>query len=308
MARKGGVPADRVLNAMTLAEIMRYLRQKRRFLRPGRLRVRMHDVALERTVVAVAADRGHHFSKAPQRDILLVEGHGVEGDAHSGASVRHRYLARRRPHRTGPLGYRGTNRSADALRVDRPIPGWPETTRALVGENRPSIQVRGAGRGAGRRACGRRSFSVNCVTGGALQSLAGTVDGGKRYRSRLGPEARHTGGHFSAGGSTPSGKSVRIALHLQLEPTERGPAVAEPLCRAPRQAGVGDHRLQIVGSASSGSRRPETRLRRRQGLSLSRRDRRQLVRALVFWIKTIANPGRVETAFIPHDGAERRGR
>jgi DNA polymerase (family X) len=30
MARKGGVPADRVLNAMTLAEIIRYLRQKRR--------------------------------------------------------------------------------------------------------------------------------------------------------------------------------------------------------------------------------------------------------------------------------------
>jgi DNA polymerase (family 10) len=30
MARKGGVPADRVLNAMTLAEITRYLRQKRR--------------------------------------------------------------------------------------------------------------------------------------------------------------------------------------------------------------------------------------------------------------------------------------
>jgi hypothetical protein len=121
MARKGGVPADRVLNAMTLAEIMRYLRQKRRFLRPGRLRVRMHDVALERTVVAVAADRGHHFSKAPQRDILLVEGHGVEGDAHSGASVRHRYLARRRPHRTGPLGYRGTNRSADTpcVLIDR---------------------------------------------------------------------------------------------------------------------------------------------------------------------------------------------
>jgi DNA polymerase (family 10) len=32
MARKGGVPADRVLNAMALAEIMRYLRQKRRSL------------------------------------------------------------------------------------------------------------------------------------------------------------------------------------------------------------------------------------------------------------------------------------
>ena len=32
MARKGGVPADRVLNAMTLAEITRYFRQKRRSL------------------------------------------------------------------------------------------------------------------------------------------------------------------------------------------------------------------------------------------------------------------------------------
>ena len=32
MARKGGVPADRVLNAMSLQEITRYLRQKRRSL------------------------------------------------------------------------------------------------------------------------------------------------------------------------------------------------------------------------------------------------------------------------------------
>ncbi|WP_439366293.1 MOSC domain-containing protein [Bradyrhizobium sp. DASA03005] len=48
-------------------------------------------------MVAVAADRGHHFSK-PSRDwIVLLEGHGVEGDAHGGPFVRHRYLARRRP-------------------------------------------------------------------------------------------------------------------------------------------------------------------------------------------------------------------
>ena len=30
MTRKGGVPADRVLNAMNLPKITRYLRQKRR--------------------------------------------------------------------------------------------------------------------------------------------------------------------------------------------------------------------------------------------------------------------------------------
>ncbi|WP_347951979.1 MOSC domain-containing protein [Bradyrhizobium sp. SSUT77] len=55
------------------------------------------DLWLEGTVVAVAADRGHHFSKPPQDHIVLVEGHGVEGDAHAGAFVRHRYLARRQP-------------------------------------------------------------------------------------------------------------------------------------------------------------------------------------------------------------------
>ncbi|MCK1758065.1 MOSC domain-containing protein [Bradyrhizobium sp. 137] len=56
-----------------------------------------HDLSLEGRVVAVAADRGHHFSKPTRDCIALVEGHGLEGDAHAGAFVRHRFLARRRP-------------------------------------------------------------------------------------------------------------------------------------------------------------------------------------------------------------------
>jgi MOSC domain-containing protein YiiM len=56
-----------------------------------------HALSLGGTVVAVAADRGHHFGKPPQDRIVLVEGHGVEGDAHAGPFVRHRYLARRQP-------------------------------------------------------------------------------------------------------------------------------------------------------------------------------------------------------------------
>jgi MOSC domain-containing protein YiiM len=56
-----------------------------------------HALSREGTVVAVAADRGHHFSKPSQDQILLLEGHGIEGDAHAGRFVRHRYLARRRP-------------------------------------------------------------------------------------------------------------------------------------------------------------------------------------------------------------------
>ena len=53
--------------------------------------------ALEGTVVAVSADRRHNFSKCPQREIVLVADHGVEGDAHAGPYVRHRYLARKQP-------------------------------------------------------------------------------------------------------------------------------------------------------------------------------------------------------------------
>ena len=47
--------------------------------------------------MAVAADSEHRFSKPVQGHITLVKGHGVEGDAHAGEYVRHRYLARRHP-------------------------------------------------------------------------------------------------------------------------------------------------------------------------------------------------------------------
>ena len=45
-------------------------------------------------VVAVCADTAHRFSKANLRSVRLIEGHGVEGDAHAGAFIKHRYLAR----------------------------------------------------------------------------------------------------------------------------------------------------------------------------------------------------------------------
>lgn len=41
-------------------------------------------------VIAVARDAGHHFSKAVVPEIAIVAGLGVEGDAHSGATVKHR--------------------------------------------------------------------------------------------------------------------------------------------------------------------------------------------------------------------------
>lgn len=50
-------------------------------------------------VVAVAADRQHRFSKQTAPVIRLVEGLGVEGDAHSGVTDQHRSHRRKDPTR-----------------------------------------------------------------------------------------------------------------------------------------------------------------------------------------------------------------
>jgi len=46
-------------------------------------------------VVAVSLDDRHRFSKAPVQQITLIADHGVEGDAHAGATVKHRSRVRR---------------------------------------------------------------------------------------------------------------------------------------------------------------------------------------------------------------------
>lgn len=48
-------------------------------------------------VVAVSVDGRHRFSKISRLSITLTSSHGIEGDAHYGPFVRHRYLARRNP-------------------------------------------------------------------------------------------------------------------------------------------------------------------------------------------------------------------
>jgi hypothetical protein len=42
------------------------------------------------TVIAVARDAKHQFSKRLAGEVHLLAGLGVEGDAHAGATVRHR--------------------------------------------------------------------------------------------------------------------------------------------------------------------------------------------------------------------------
>jgi hypothetical protein len=47
------------------------------------------------TVLKVASDAQHEFSKPVKESIALIEGHGVEDDAHAGQYVRHRFIVKR---------------------------------------------------------------------------------------------------------------------------------------------------------------------------------------------------------------------
>ena len=51
----------------------------------------------EATVIAVASDSGHNFSKITKPAITLIAGFGVEGDAHAGKTVQHLWDKKRTP-------------------------------------------------------------------------------------------------------------------------------------------------------------------------------------------------------------------
>lgn len=57
----------------------------------------MTDSRPRGTVIAIARDDAHRFSKPTAESITLIEGHGVEGDAHFGATVQHLSRMRRDP-------------------------------------------------------------------------------------------------------------------------------------------------------------------------------------------------------------------
>jgi hypothetical protein len=59
------------------------------------------DLILKGTVVAVASNTKHEFSKRAKQSIKLIEDHGVEGDAHAGRFMQHRYLAKEMPALSG---------------------------------------------------------------------------------------------------------------------------------------------------------------------------------------------------------------
>lgn len=54
---------------------------------------------MKATVVAVSRSDIHTFGKPNEAQIMLIEDFGVEGDAHAGKKVKHRFLAKQDPAR-----------------------------------------------------------------------------------------------------------------------------------------------------------------------------------------------------------------
>ena len=86
------------------------------------------------SILAVHRSPTHTFTKQPQPFLHLLAGLGVEGDAHCGATVRHRYLVRRNPSAPNRMQ---VHLLADEFLNDLSIasPGLPQILPGRFGEN-----------------------------------------------------------------------------------------------------------------------------------------------------------------------------
>jgi hypothetical protein len=130
-------------------------------------------------VVAVARSAKHEFSKAAALSIRLLPGLGVEGDAHCGATVKHRSRVARDPtqpnlrqvhliHAELIEGLR-----ADGFAVDPGTMGENITTRGLALLDLP------VGRTPADRSRGRRRGHRSAQSVFATRSLSGWPDAGR---------------------------------------------------------------------------------------------------------------------------------
>ncbi|GHF22469.1 MOSC domain-containing protein [Streptomyces morookaense] len=134
------------------------------------------------TVSAVCSDGGHGFSKPVRDRILLLEGLGVEGDAHLGVTVQHRSRVAQDPTQPnlrqvhlihqelfeevaaagftvgpGQLGENVTTRGIDLLGLPRGarLRLGPEAVVEITGLRNPCLQIEGFRRGLLKEVVGR---------------------------------------------------------------------------------------------------------------------------------------------------------
>lgn len=89
------------------------------------------------SIVAVARDGEHRFSKGPVDRIVLLKGLGVEGDAHAGRTVQHRSRVRADP--TAP-NLRQVHLLAAELLAELALQGF-DVAPGRLGENVTTVGV-----------------------------------------------------------------------------------------------------------------------------------------------------------------------
>ncbi|GAA4206814.1 MOSC domain-containing protein [Microbispora amethystogenes] len=176
------------------------------------------------SVTAVSRSATHTFSKAPLELVRLLPGLGVEGDAHSGATVKHRSRVARDPSRpnlrqvhlvpaelhdelrdagfavrAGDMGENVTTRGVDLL-------GLPTGTRLHLGES-AVVEVTGL-----RNPCGQ----LNGLQDGLMKAVLGRDEDGNLVRKA------GIMGVVVTGGEVRPGDPIRVELpagpHHPLQP------------------------------------------------------------------------------------------
>jgi MOSC domain-containing protein YiiM len=165
------------------------------------------------SIVAVSRAAAHSFGKSTQQQITLVEGLGVEGDAHAGATTQHLYLVKKDPERAnltqvhliqselfaelsdrfvinpGELGENVTTSGVDLLTL-------PLGTRLHLGDS-AIVEVTGL-----RSPCSK----INAYQGGLMKALvAKDPEGGVIRKSGI-------MGIVAAGGVVAPGDTLRVEL------------------------------------------------------------------------------------------------
>ncbi len=175
-------------------------------------------------VVSVSRSGTHSFLKIPEAEIRILAGLGVEGDAHAGRTVRHRYLVKKNPNapnlqqvhllgeelfgelravgidvRASEMGENITTSGLDLLAL-------PLGTRLHLGAE-AIVELTGL-----RTPC----FQMNKLRPGLMQACLGRKPGGRVHRKA---------GVMSlavAGGLVRPGDSIRVELpaepHIALGP------------------------------------------------------------------------------------------
>lgn len=175
------------------------------------------------SVVAVARDGEHRFSKVVVPSIRLLEGLGVEGDAHAGTTVQHRSRVRRDPSQQNLRQVHLIHAELfdevreDGFAVTPGAMGENVTTRGLDLLDLPTGAVLELGDGAAIEVTGLRNpcVQIDGLAAGLMRRMVTRADDGTVVQ-RAGVMAV-----VLHGGVVRPGDPIRVRLpaeHLQLQP------------------------------------------------------------------------------------------